>query len=275
MKVLVTGCNGYIGSVLTKKLLLRKDMEVVGIGLQDKSSIKGIEYYKKDIRTAEADFVSQFDIIYHLAAQADIPLSFKDPDYTWDVNVNGTKNLVKNFGGRRFVFASSGSVLEPKNPYAKSKLEGEKIVKKVPYTILRYFNVYGWGKGGLVVQAFLKNALENKPLILHGDGEQTRDFIHLEDVVDATIATSLHPNALNQTFDVGTGAQTSLLELIKIIEELLGRELEVKHDQKRPGDPDTSVADLKPILKKTGWGPRISLKEGIRRMVDESKRTTA
>lgn len=268
MKALVTGCNGYIGSVLTKKLLLRKDIEVTGIGLQDKSPIKDLEYYKKDIRTVKPDFIAQFDIIYHLAAQANIPLSLKDPDYTWDVNVNGTKNLVDNFRGKIFVFASSSSVLEPKNPYAKSKLEGENVVKEVPHTILRYFNVYGWGKMGLVVQEFVKNALEGKPIIVHGDGTQTRDFIHVGDVADATIVTSAHPHALNQTFDVGTGIQTSLLELIKIIEEVLGKKLEVKHVQRRPGDPDRSVADIKPIFEKTGWRPKITLKNGIQRMVD-------
>lgn len=272
MKVLVTGCNGYIGSVLTRKLLEKKGFEVWGIDTREpRSKDPRLRFTAMDIRTAPASFVGQFDIVFHLAAQADIVQSFKEPDYTKDVNLEGTKNLLKGFKGSRFVFASSSSVYSVTNPYAQSKLDAEAAIKDSgkPYTILRFFNVYGWGKQGLVVQEFLKNALEGKDVMIAGSGEQKRDFIHVDDITDAMITIATHPKAVDQTFDVGTGKATSVNELVTMIEGITKKTLKKKRSERRAGDLDVSLADLSRIKSTTGWVPKVSLKEGITRMVRE------
>lgn len=271
MKVLVTGCSGYIGSRLIKKLLERKDWEVWGADWNNCTVDGRLNFVKSDIRKLKPEFIQQFDIIYHLAAQADIPTSFKKPDETFDINVNATQLLVKNFMGKRFVFASSSSVYLPTNPYAESKLKAEEVIKKsgAPYTILRYFNVYGWGKMGLVIQEFMKNTLEGKPLVIHGTGDQERDFVYVDDIVDATIQSSIREGGVNQIFDVGTGKAISLNQVVSFIRDVTGKKVPVTHIERRKGDLDTSIADIRKIETKIGWKPVISLKDGLGRMVNE------
>ena len=304
-KFLVTGCAGFIGSHLTEFLLLKKNT-VIGIDnlsngkLKNLSSFEGSKYFNFincDINDSKINnILEEVDVVYHLAALADIVPSIQNPsDYFWS-NVSGTFNLIKNCKNKKinkFIYAASSSCygipkiyptpesspINPQYPYALTKRLGEEIIIhfgkifNIPTVSLRLFNVFGprartSGTYGAVFGVFMAQKLAKKPFTVVGDGSQTRDFTYIDDVVEALIEM-LDTKIKNEIFNVGSGNTYSVNSLVK----LLG-ENKIVYIPKRPGEPDCTFADTSKILQKTNWKPKISFEMGVEKLlksIDEFK----
>ena len=305
-RILVTGCAGFIGSHLSETLI-KKGYKVVGVdnlsngkltNIQSFRNNKNFTFLKCNVGDKEklSKTLSQVDIVYHLAALADIVPSIKNPDVYFSSNVNSTFNLVRSCEKKKIkkiIYAASSSCygipkkyptsescpIQPQYPYALTKRLGEQIIfhfgelYKIPVVSLRLFNVYGprartSGTYGAVFGVFLAQKLANKPFTVVGDGKQTRDFTFVEDVVSAFIEV-LDDRINNEIFNVGSGQTYSINSLIK----LLGKN-KIVNIPKRPGEPDCTFADISKILKKTKWKPKISFKDGVNKLlnsIDEFK----
>ncbi len=297
--MLVTGGAGFIGSHLVRELvslgyevrvldnLSRGSLENLGGALSEVELVLG------DVRDPEVTTraASGVDAVVHLAALVDVEGSIRFPELYTEVNLVGTLNLVK--ASRRvdsFVFSSSASVygdpvkvpipethpLAPKSPYAASKAAAELYIKTYSniygfrYVILRLFNVYGprqsRGYSGVVVE-FIRRALREEPPIIYGDGEQTRDFIYVSDVVKA-IVSSLR-SKVSGVYNVGSGTPTKILDLAYTVLRITGAEnLRPEFKEARPGDVKHSVADISKANRELGFRPSTSLEAGLRILVD-------
>ncbi len=305
-RILVTGCAGFIGSHLSEALI-KKGYKVIGVDNLSNGKLTNIQSFKNNknfnfLRCDVGDkkklsnILSRVDIVYHLAALADIVPSIKNPDVYFNSNVNSTFNLIRSCEKKKIkkiIYAASSSCygipkkyptsescpVLPQYPYALTKRLGEQIIfhfgelYKIPVVSLRLFNVYGprartSGTYGAVFGVFLAQKLANKPFTVVGDGKQTRDFTFVEDVVSAFIEM-LDDRINNEIFNVGSGQTYSINSLIK----LLGKNKIVKIP-KRPGEPDCTFADISKILKRTKWKPKISFKDGVNKLlnsIDEFK----
>jgi UDP-glucose 4-epimerase len=213
---------------------------------------KGFRFVRGDIRDAHVveDLVSRVDYVVHLAALVSVPESLRDPALTYDINVNGTLSLLKasvDYGVERFVYASSCAVYgnaeklpikedcpaKPMSPYGISKLTAENYVRKyfedfgLETVCLRYFNVYGPRQAhsdysGVITQ-FIKRVKEDLPLVIFGDGEQTRDFVYVEDVAEANLLTLKCKNIAGEVFNIGTGVATSINQLANMLLEIANK----------------------------------------------------
>jgi len=303
--ILVTGGAGFIGSHIVNRLL-NSGFEVTVIDNLSTGRLENIEYNSGQnfhfIRGDIRDFdlikrvVRNIDAVFHEAAFVNVVSSFKDPLTTQDVNVTGTLNLLKNCldsDVKRLIFASSASIYgetevlpvkedmipKPLSPYAVSKLAAENYTKLffeaygLETVCLRYFNVYGPKQGSGpysgVIQIFINRALHEHPLIVHGNGEQTRDFVSVQDVVDANILALRNKNAVGQVFNIGTGTSTSINQLAKTILQILRKEsLNPIYTDSMPSNILASYADISKARRVLGYNPKITLKEGITQLVD-------
>tara|TARA_B110001452_G_scaffold265830_1_gene271289 strand:- start:145 stop:1128 length:984 start_codon:yes stop_codon:yes gene_type:complete len=293
MKCLITGGAGFIGSNLVDQLIKLNHQVIVidNLSTGQKSNldhlIKKIEFVNEDISKDKKNiekFFQDVDWVFHLAGLADIVPSITNPDNYFRANVQGTINVLeasRNAKIKKFVYAASASCygiptdyptnenckIDTQYPYALTKNLGEQIVMhwakiyKMPNVSLRFFNVYGprsrtTGAYGAVFGVFLAQKLANKPLTIVGDGKQTRDFIHVFDLVDAIIKAAEKANG-SDIFNLGSGKETSVNEIANIISN---NQVNVP---KRPGEPDRSMADIKKIKEHLNWLPKVSLKEGI------------
>jgi len=298
--ILVTGCAGFIGSHLSEKLL-EQGFRVLGLDnlsngkLTNIASImknKNFKFLKCDINDNKIfdELLNDVEVIYHLAALADIVPSIQNPELYFNSNVNGTFNLIRNCENKKvkkIIYAASSSCygipdkyptsenspILPKYPYALTKRLGEEIIFhfgnlfKIPVVSLRLFNVYGprartSGTYGAVFGVFLAQKLAKKPFTVVGDGEQTRDFTFVDDVVNAFIEM-MDTNIKNEIFNVGSGKTYSVNTLIN----LLGSN-KIVNIPKRPGEPDCTFADISKILKKTSWKPKISFEDGVKKLME-------
>jgi len=299
-KAVVTGGAGFIGSHLVDALLRNFDVTV----LDDFSSGKlsnlprvkhqrGLKIIRGDIRnkTTVSAALKNAYVVFHEAAKVSVLRSVENPILTNDVNVNGTLNLlhsaVKN-RVTRFVYASSSSVYGeqgrvPKNenmrpmplsPYAVSKLSAESYCRAFYKTYglktvsLRYFNVYGprqrTGPYSGVITLLVKRARKGLPAIIFGDGEQTRDFTYVSDVVQANLSAMEKVDSAGDVFNIGTGSSVSINSLARTIYEIhSGRGIAVERRSPRPGDVRYSRADISKARKVLGYSPRVSLREGL------------
>jgi len=297
----VTGGAGFIGSH-TMDRLLAEGFEVVVLDdlrngrLENISQHMGKRFFRfvrGDVRDSRLvrDLVKDVDCVVHLAALISVPESIEDPLLTNDVNVNGTLNLLKasmDFNVKRFVYASSCAVygnakvlpikedspLEPLSPYGVSKLAAEKYVG-VFYEVygletvcLRYFNVYGprqaYNDYSGVITKFIDRLTKDFPLVVFGDGEQTRDFVYVQDVVEANILALKKEEAAGKTFNIGTGVATKINQLASALLEITKKtHLKLKHSKPREGDIKHSFADISKSRKKLHYNPKTSLKEGL------------
>ncbi len=298
--VLVTGGAGFIGSHIVDALV---DLGHRVIVLDDLSSGRrenlnpGTELRVLDIRSPEAVGLIESErpqAIYHLAAQMDVRRSTEDPAFDASVNVLGTLNLLKaatDFGVQQFIFASTGGAIygeqdvhpapeghpeRPVSPYGVSKLAGERymyyfhVEKGLDVTCLRFANVYGerqnpHGEAG-VVAIFLKLLNEGKPPIINGDGLQTRDYIHVSDVVRANIAALGRPGF--HILNVGTGIESTVVELYEGIRTAAGSDLEATHGPAKPGEQRRSSVDASNLRDELGVPQPIPLREGLQRTAD-------
>jgi len=306
-KALVTGGAGFIGSHIVDRLLIH-GLEVTVVDNLSTGQLKNIVYnenqqnfhsIKGDIRDLDLirRIVKEVDIVFHEAALISVVSSFKDPLTTHDVNVTGTLNLLKtclNSGVKRFIFASSASIYGetetlpmkenmvpgPISPYAVSKLAAEyyaKLFYKVyglETVCLRYFNVYGprqrYGHYSGVIPIFINRLLSNEPPIIYGNGEQKRDFVNVQDIVDANMLALRSKNAVGHVFNIGTGKATSVNQLAKIVLQIFGKkDLQPVHTDPRPGDTkEGSYADISKARRVLGYDPKISLEDGIIKLVE-------
>lgn len=297
--VLVTGGAGFIGGHLVQRLVSTGararvlddfsagDMRSLGAVAGDVEVIRG------DVRDRSAvdEAVAGADCIVHLAAQTSVPASVADPDFTMEVNVRGTRNVLEagaKAGARRVVFASSCAVygnpssvpvpeeatMEPLSPYAESKMLGEVLCARFGErfsggaTVLRLFNVYGPRPAGAkhqgVIDSFAESVSRGERPVVNGDGTQTRDFVHVADVCAAMeLAMSSPPPG--GVFNVGTGVETPLLELVSAVQRALGaRPAMPAFAPPRPGDVLRTAADVRRSRRRLGFSASVPLEEGLR-----------
>jgi UDP-glucose 4-epimerase len=232
------------------------------------------------------------DCVYHLAARVSVPESIIYPREYNAVNVDGTVTLMeamRDVGVRRVVFISSGAVYGdqqsqplrenavpyPRSPYAVSKLAAEYYVRTIgdlwgiETVSLRVFNAYGPGQHlppshAPVIPTFLKQAIRNGTLVVHNDGNQTRDYVYLDDVVSAMIAAATAPGLDNLVINIGSGVETSIRELMRLVLEITGSRAEVIYNPRTDPGVSRMRADLSLAREKLGYQPRMSLDEGLR-----------
>ena len=286
MRAVVTGGAGFIGSHLADALLARGD-EVTVV---DDLSTGRREFLDSRATLVEHDIRKPFEVdaevVFHLAAQADVGTSMERPAFDAAVNVLGTVNTLEaaRAAGAHLVFASTGGAiygdverpareddpLRPVSPYgiakqaAESYVAGWNRVHGTAHVVLRFANVYGPRQSaaleGGVVAIFLERLAAGEPTAIFGDGEQTRDFVHVADVVSALLAGAGRRGGV---FNVGTGAETSVNELHRLCAEAVGSRTEPRHEEPRPGDARRSVLDPEHASSELGWRAATSLARGI------------
>jgi UDP-glucose 4-epimerase len=257
-----------------------------------------VDFVEGDIRNAKLvkKCVRGVDAVIHLAAMTSVPFSIENPDLTFKINVAGTINLLYSCAKQKvgkFVFVSSCAVYgepeflpiteehptRPMSPYANSKLAGEKyclgfhekgLLRSVA---LRFFNVYGvrqvMNDYCGVIARFIDRGRRGLPLVVYGDGMQTRDFVNVNDVVNAVLSSMENSNSEGEVFNVGFGAPTSINDLANALMECAKLNLEVVHEEPRLGDIKHSYADISKAEKFLGYEPRVSLKDGLRTLLAE------
>ncbi len=299
MKAIVTGGAGFIGSHMVD-LLVSNDYEVTVIDNLANGRLDNLVHNKDNIKFIKADigdykvnldeYFENVDYVFHYAALADIVPSINNPMKYHKANVDGTIRVLeaakKSKNLKKFVYAASSSCygipdvyptpesssIAPEYPYAHTKTVGEQYVMHwgqlydMPVVSMRFFNVYGIrhrtsGTYGAVFGVFLAQLLNNKPLTIVGDGEQTRDFTYVTDIVDACYKAS-QSNITNEIFNVGSDNTYSINYLV----ELLGGEKQ--YIPKRPGEPDCTYADITKIKSILGWTPKVTFEDGVKIMLE-------
>ena len=299
-KVLVTGGCGFIGSHLVDRLI-KENFQITVIDNCSTGRLKNLEHIEdrskltiitKDLNDPTLnleEIISNVEIVYHLAALADIVPSIQQPAIYYMANVQATLRLLEACRGKanikKLVYSASSSCygipdnyptsedseIRPEYPYALTKRMGEELILhwgklyKLPVISCRFFNVYGprsrtSGTYGAVFGVFLAQKIAGVPYTIVGNGEQTRDFTFVTDVVDA-VYTASQSNITNEIMNVGSGNHYSVNRLV----ELLGGEK--IYIPKRPGEPDCTFANITKIKKLLNWSPKVSLEEGVGEML--------
>ena len=225
------------------------------------------------------DSMKNHDVVIHLAAKTDVIDSVDNPDDTFQTNVQGTQNVLDSCKSNAIskiivtssaaVYPNSGnsvneeSTTKPLSPYGQSKLDMEKITiqSKINYAILRLFNVYGKGQTTGVIANFGKNISENNPLTIFGDGKAIRDFIHVDDVVDAII---LSMKSTSGIYNIASGNGTSITDLAKLLIESFGKNSKIVYQPARKGEIIYSVSDITKSQNELGFNPKIVLNDGLK-----------
>ncbi|MGH7236374.1 MAG: SDR family oxidoreductase [Nitrospiraceae bacterium] len=300
MKVLVTGGAGFIGSHLVDRLIQEGHEVVVVDNLltgKRRNLNKEARFYKQDIQSSRLERVFNRErplLVMHLAAQVDLRRSVQDPIFDAQVNILGTLNLLEQavkYGTRKVIFASSGGAIygeqdvfpapeshpiRPLSPYGISKLNGEQYlayyqrVSGIQHVILRYSNVYGprqdpEGEAG-VVAIFTGKMLAGEQPIINGNGRQTRDFVFVDDVVEANLAVM--GKEVQGVYNVGTAEETSINDLFRLLVELTNAGCKELHGPAKKGEQARSVVDISRLRQELGWEPKVPVREGLRRTVD-------
>jgi UDP-N-acetylglucosamine/UDP-N-acetyl-alpha-D-glucosaminouronate 4-epimerase len=301
LKALVTGGAGFIGSNLALALLASghevRLLDNFSTGHRSNLEPLDAELVEGDLRSYErvAAAVSGVEVVFHQGALPSVPRSIQDPLTSTAVNVEGTLNVLlaaRDAGVRRVVFASSSSVygdahgmprresqpLAPLAPYAVSKLAAEQYcvvanrVFGVETVALRYFNVFGERQDPLsgyaaVIPKFIRMMLDGRPPTIFGDGETSRDFTHIENVVEANLAAAVEPAAAGRVMNIAVGSSHTLNELVGMLQRLLGSDLEPEYGPPRPGDVSESLADVSLARELIGYEPSVELEEGLERTI--------
>lgn len=307
MRVLVTGGGGFIGSHVADGYLAQGHEVLV---IDDLSTGRAervhprARLHRLDLRSprlAELVEAERPDAVSHHAAQADVRRSVEDPAFDAEVNILGTLNLLeccRRFGVRRVIYASSGGAVygdaetvptpethptRPASPYGVSKLAAELYVAcwgaihGIPTLALRYANVYGprqnpHGEAG-VVAIFTHRLLAGEPVTINGDGRQTRDYVYVGDVVEANRLALERPDVTG-ALNIGTGVETSVLDLLARLRAAAGLAGEARHGPAKAGEQRRSVLDASLARARLGWRPRVGLDEGLRLTVEHQRTGT-
>ena len=304
---LVTGGTGFIGSNLVEKLLERGDK----VRILDNFSTgkwENISTYRKDVEVIEGDVrdfrtvrdaMAGVDFCLHQAAVTSVTRSVENPHDTTEVNIKGTLNVLlsaKEIKNIRVIYASSASIYgtnpelprkedmipEPISPYALSKFTGEHYCRvfhrafDMQVVTLRYFNVFGKRQDtespySAVIPRFSKALLRGTSPTIYGDGNQTRDFTNVGNVVEACLLACERREADGEVFNIGCGKRTSINELFALLREILQVEITPVYVEEKPGEVKHSQADIEKAKRLLGYEPKISLKEGLKEMVYERK----
>jgi UDP-glucose 4-epimerase len=305
MRILVTGGAGFIGSALANRLV-RDGHEVRVIDnltSGDPSSLDPVVLFTRgDVADIPKLWTLLQDVacVYHLAARVSVPESIKYPrDYN-HVNVGGTVSVmeaIRDAGVQRVVLASSGAVYglqptqplreemipNPDSPYAVSKLSAETYVRTIgnlwgiETVSLRIFNAYGPGQQlpashPPVIPRFLKAAMTGASVVIFGEGEQTRDFVYVDDVIDALIAAATAPKVDREVINVGSGVEAKINQIAASIEDILGKHLELIYSTGTEGGVQRMCADVTRARQLLGFVPRITLREGLRLTLERDPR---
>lgn len=301
---LVTGAAGFIGARLSAELLDR-GYDVYGVDSYASGSPERVaelaerdrfRFVEGDIRDASlvCRLLDDVDAVFHQAALTSVGRSFDEPVETSDVNCTGTATLLSEAAGRgldSIVVASSASVygsgasqpvsedapLEPESPYAASKCWTERLAIQLDDRLdasvvaLRYFNVYGPGQDpsgayAAVVPAFVSRVRNGRPPVVHGDGKQTRDFVHVRDVVRANVAAA-ESDRTGEAYNVGSGERTSINELAALCADAADVDVTPESAPARDGDVRHSWADISKIRADLGFEPTVDLRDGIAELV--------
>jgi UDP-glucose 4-epimerase len=309
---LVTGGAGFIGSHLVEALLARgrKVRVLDNFSTGDPANLATVrdevEVIDADVtdRAALARAVRDVDQVFHQAALASVPRSVADPAATHEACATGTLNVLlaaRDARVRRVVYAASSSAYgnserlpkregdptAPLSPYAVAKLAGEHYcaafseVYGLETVRLRYFNVFGPRQSpdspyAAVIPLFLRAMLAGRSPLIHGDGQQSRDFTFVEDVIQANLLAAEAPGVSGRVYNVACGRRTSLLELVATINTLLRTDIAPTHDAPRPGDVRHSQADVSRAGADLGYRPRTDIVSGVRRCIEHfTSRTSA
>ena len=304
MKVLVTGGAGFIGSNLVRALLARgDDVRVLdNFSTGNRANLAGladdVELVEGELRSYERvhNAVRGVEVVFHLGALGSVPRSVQDPLTSGAVNVEGTLNVLlaaRDEGVRRVVFASSSSIYgdqpelplretmapDPISPYGVAKLAAERycvsFTRVYPFetVVLRYFNVFGprqdpRSQYAAVVPLFVTAIAAGEPVTIFDDGEQSRDFTYIDNVVAANLLAADAAGASGRIFNVSSGAPASVNELAETIGRLLDKPVERRYLPPRQGDLRNSWADVSEAREALGFAPSVSLEDGLRRTAD-------
>ena len=305
MKYLITGGAGFIGSHIARALLEKGEevrvLDNFSSGKRENLQGLDVELVEGDLRDSSkvTEAVKGVDIIFHEAAFVSVPESMEKPQECFDINVTGTSMLfeaARKAGVKRVVIASSAAVygdstamplventpLKQLSPYATSKRIDEMYAELftnqfgLEVAALRYFNVYGPRQRpdsmyAAAVPIFIRRMLDNKPITVYGDGGQSRDLVNVRDVVQANLLASQHPAAPGQIFNVCTGIETRLLDLLDILYEVFPNAPKHVHAEPRAGDIYRSIGTPKKAVDTLGFKPQISLADGVKEAVEEMR----
>jgi nucleoside-diphosphate-sugar epimerase len=301
LRYLVTGGAGFIGSNIVDELV-RRGHEVVVLDDFSSGKEENLAAAKDKIRIIRAsitdlnaarDACRRADCVLHLAARTSVPRSVADPLETNRVNIEGTLNVLvaaRDAKVRRVVFAASSSAYgetptlpkietmpaEPISPYGVTKLVGELYAQVfgrsygLENVSLRYFNVFGprqdpSSQYSGVLSRFMLAILEGAQPVIFGDGEQSRDFTYIDNVVDVSLRACEVQGASGKVFNAGTGSRITLNQVLKLLEKISGKSIRAKYDPPRTGDILHSQADITLARKILGYEPRVNFEEGLRR----------
>ncbi len=300
----VTGGAGFIGSYLVRRLA-RNGIKVKVVDNLTSGTLKNLEgidgsadFIQGDIRDLDClrSAFAGAQVVFHQAALTSVPASVENPVLTNEVNIIGTLNVLvaaKQCGVKRVVMASSSAVygnspvlpksedliVEPLSPYAISKYVGEMYsaffsrFHGVETVCLRYFNVYGPRQNpnsqyAAVIPIFITLMLNGKRPTVYGDGYQSRDFVHVDDVVTANLLAASAENVSEEVFNIASGASITLNQLVNILNQVLGTQMKARYEPERIGDVKNSCASIEKAKRVLGYAPSTSFEEGLRRTVE-------
>lgn len=302
IKVVVTGGAGFIGSHIVEHWLVQ-DAEVHIIDNLRSGYLSNVELFPKAIfhkgsitdRDLVFNILRETDYVHHLAALVSVPESVEKPVECYDININGLINVLdasKEFGIKKIVLSSSAAVYgenpispktvdlnpDPRSPYGATKLEGELLLKLynnndgLGAISLRYFNVFGPRQDpnsqyAAAIPIFVEKALKNEPLVIYGDGTQTRDFIFVKDVVKANILAATNEN-VNGVFNVATGTAISINEIAELVLSETGSKSKIIYEKERSGDIKHSLASIEETKSKLNFHPDYDLIKGLKETVN-------
>jgi nucleoside-diphosphate-sugar epimerase len=303
VKVLVTGGAGFIGSNVVSALLERGDevrvLDNFSTGRRDNLEGLDVEVVEGELRSYERVHaaVRGVELVFHLGALGSVPRSVQDPLTSSAVNVEGTLNVLlaaRDENVRRVVFSSSSSVYgssgklprteemapDPISPYGVAKLAAERycisfsrVYDQFETVVLRYFNVFGprqspFSQYAAVVPLFVTHIARGEPIVVYGDGEQSRDFTYVANVVDATLLAGDAPGASGRIFNIAAGHPATVNDLAAAVGRILDKPVARKTAPPRPGDVRDSWADVSAARNALGYEPHISLEDGLRLTID-------
>lgn len=311
MKALVTGGAGFIGSHIAQRLVQEGYQAVILDNLSTgrlenlESFADKVDFVEGDVRDAALlrKLCQGCELVFHQAAVVSVPYSVEHPQESHDVNIQGTLNALlaaRDAGAKRLVFASSAAIYgedpalpkreqmlpEPISPYAVEKIAGEHYLSAfnqlygLQTVALRYFNVFGPRQDPSspysgVISIFVDRLLRQEDPTIFGDGEQYRDFVFVQDVVQANMLAATHDDAPGKVFNVGRGERTSLNQLVEILSRLAGYQASPTHGEPRAGDIRESLADIARIRQTLGYAPEVEVEQGLAALVEYARKNQA